>query len=462
MKRRQSSPSWRPGLSAIMVGIASLLIIGPPSNAAFAGGRPLEPLAITIAQECVWGDQVLATVLQERAESTDQALHRRLRRVGGRVARVSDRPDHLYRFLVLEGEEPQAFSAPCGIIWASEGLLRTVDDAELAFAMGHEIAHTILRHHVRQLQIASLLEPAGGVPRSLLELTHSTLQLESEMEADRFGALYAMRADYRFSAALDLLGRLEGFIGGAQARAARTESERRQQGLREFREELELTMARFDEAAAAIRDRRPEEAIANLRLFVAQFPNSVAGRVNLATAYLLRVQLQAGSPAGLAEELPMLPGPWPTLRDGLSRFDLERARENFQVALDIQPDPLAEIGLGIVDTRFGDFDGAREHLDRARAGAPGHVQVLLARGNVEYLDGSYTEARFYYLEALRLQPGWAPAIRNLAMAYDELGEHEKARAFRESLPASERLRDDDLLSPPAAEEGEPGATERDG
>jgi hypothetical protein len=81
---------------------------------------------------------------------------------------------------------------------------------------------------------------------------------------------------------------------------------------------------------------------------------------------------------------------------------------------------------------------------------------------VEYLDGKYTEARFYYLEALRLQPGWAPAIRNIAMAYDELGEHEKARAFRDGLPASERLRDDDLLAPPAVEEQEPGVTEQDG
>jgi tetratricopeptide (TPR) repeat protein len=439
-------------------GLAAAVLTG----GAFATGHTLEPLAITIAQECVWGDQVLAGVLQERLESADEALHRRLRRVGGRVARVSDRPDHLYRFLALEGEEPQAFSAPCGVIWASEGLLRTVDDDELAFAMGHEIAHTILRHHVRQLQIESLLEPAVGVPKSLLELTHATLQLEAEMEADRFGALYAMRAGYRFSAAPDVLGRLEAFVGGPRAREAREESERRQQGLREFRAELARTMTRFDDATAAIQDRRPEEAIANLRLFVAQFPNSVAGRVNLATAYLLKVQLQAGSPAGLAEELPMLPGPWPTLRDGLSRFDLERARENFQVALDIQPDPLAEIGLGVVDTRFGDFDGAREHLDRARAGAPGHVQVLLARGNVEYLDGKYTEARFYYLEALRLQPGWAPAIRNIAMAYDELGEHEKARAFRDGLPASERLRDDDLLAPPAVEEQEPGVTEQDG
>ena len=71
---------------------------------------------------------------------------------------------------------------------------------QLAFAIAHELAHINLRHHVARLRSQRLVETGGTEHEALLRAIKNQLDREAEMEADRFGALYAVRAGFRYTA----------------------------------------------------------------------------------------------------------------------------------------------------------------------------------------------------------------------------------------------------------------------
>jgi tetratricopeptide (TPR) repeat protein len=178
-----------------------------------------------------------------------------------------------------------------------------------------------------------------------------------------------------------------------------------------------------------------------LNLFVAQFPRSVSGRINLGAAHLARVRRIAGTPEGLSVVLlPVLSDPGIALRGSADGGDLEQAQGHFERALAIRPDEtLAEAGLGLVNTWRGRYEQARHHLSRARSGAKKNPDFVLCLGNVEFLAGDYAQAVRLYRESLRQRPGWPEARKNLALAHERLGELGAARQLWSGLT------DDDLL-----------------
>jgi Flp pilus assembly protein TadD len=163
------------------------------------------------------------------------------------------------------------------------------------------------------------------------------------------------------------------------------------------------------------------------RLFVAEFPNSLAGQVNLGAALLAQIRGEAGTPAGLAEVLPILPEPGIVVRGSLDRAMLEQARASFKRALQLSyTDVVARAGLSMVLLRFGEYDEARSTLRTALELEPGNCHLLLSWGNVEFAAGDYATAVAKYLDALALRPGWPQAIKNLAMAHEMLQNREQA------------------------------------
>ena len=174
-----------------------------------------------------------------------------------------------------------------------------------------------------------------------------------------------------------------------------------------------------------------------LNLFVAEYPNSVSGRLNLGAAHLARVRKNSGTPQGLSEVMPILPDPGIVVRSAVDVLDLYHARENFEGALRVRPgEVLAQAGLGLVHTRLGEYDQARSRLDQARSAAPTRPELSLCRGNVEYLAEDYPRAASFYREALSLHPDWPEATKNLAMTYEKQDEPAQAghRAFHRPLP----------------------------
>jgi predicted Zn-dependent protease len=400
----------------------------------FTVGAPLSPAALPLtpapAAETVLGQKEVDRFLATRQLSGDGALALRVERIGQSLARVSDRPDLVYTFLVVEGRELQAYSFGGGTVCITEELARLfATDEQLAFAIAHELAHVALRHAVNEGVFEQSLAVGGA--RSA-EAARSLYGQASELEADRYGALYMCRAKYPVTSAVEALGLLEG--AGAPASDARHPAYRERIGaLERMKTELERSLEAFAHGKEALLAGRADEAVVMLKLFAASFPQSVAGHVNLGSAFLARARSK-GTPAGLEEVVPFLPDAGFAVRGAGDETDVERAREHFRRALALRPaDPAATLGLALSLLRLADYPGAREELT-ALAGRSGRSpEVVLTLGNVEFLSGQVARAVELFEEALDLRPGWAAARRNLALACEANGDRAAARNLWEML-----------------------------
>ncbi len=357
--------------------------------------------------------------MQDHQESTDEQLAERIIDVGGKVGSFSDRPKHPFRFVVLQGKELQAYSFPGRTIAVTDGLMNLLaSDDELAFVLAHEVAHVALRHHISQLRMRNALYYGGGGGKAMLETVQGLFDRDSEIEADRFGILYAVRADFAYSSTYAAFERIGGSTHGRQQSSRHPAFSERIDLIKDFRKELDDALGAFKAGTIALKAGNPDVAIDNFHLFTAEFPRSVQGLINLGGAQLARVHRDAGSPDGLAVVLlPILNDPGIRLRGLVNLLTLNEAQVNFQRALDVRPDEaLAEAGLGLVDTRRRRFDAARYHLEQARQGEPFNPDFTLCLGNVEYMDGNYAVAASYYEKALEQKPGWPEAKKNLDMA----------------------------------------------
>jgi predicted Zn-dependent protease len=83
----------------------------------------------------------------------DEATVRRVNLIGHALARYSSRPDHPWRFGVLDSDTVNAFSAPDGYVFITRGLYETAtDDDQLAAILGHEISHITGRDALRIIE----------------------------------------------------------------------------------------------------------------------------------------------------------------------------------------------------------------------------------------------------------------------------------------------------------------------
>jgi Zn-dependent protease with chaperone function len=177
----------------------------------------------------------LALLLPGRlAQAADEAL---LKRVVARVAQAAApwcgrstalRSDGVrvctVRVSVIEDRQPQEEAAQfLGFVVVTRSLLKTLDEDELAFVVGHEFAHLALAHGYLRAQAR---QPAGTpLPASVLHLLEAVGsapheqapkgQRDQEREADALGLLFVMRAGYSAQAG-------ERFFGGSLGRNATT------------------------------------------------------------------------------------------------------------------------------------------------------------------------------------------------------------------------------------------------
>jgi Flp pilus assembly protein TadD len=112
----------------------------------------------------------------------------------------------------------------------------------------------------------------------------------------------------------------------------------------------------------------------------------------------------------------------------LTRGDLATAEASLAVALEYSPRFVeAWVNLGYVELLRGNFEQAGSDFARARAlnrdlPAPHHALGLLSEK-----AGRGVEAEVHYREALKVDPGFAPARANLARRLFGRGQYEDAR-----------------------------------
>lgn len=113
-----------------------------------------QAVILPIFDDVQMGTQAFAEIRAQEKVSTDAAANARVRQVGERIAKaVGDRmPDAQWEFVVFEGADTvNAFALPGGKVGVYTGLLKlAATDDELAFVMGHEIAHVTSRHSAQR------------------------------------------------------------------------------------------------------------------------------------------------------------------------------------------------------------------------------------------------------------------------------------------------------------------------
>lgn len=164
-------------------------------------------------QEVALGQQIANEVEKENKIDMDPQDNTRVQRIAQAIfaqARKA-RPDVLYQIKIIQGPEVNAFSLPGGWIYVYTGLLDTVgnDDDALACVIGHETAHVVLRHVVKQISDeedkGTLVEALGVFSGSYnaYSLADAAVQLQElhfsrqdEYQADQYGLMFAYDAGY--------------------------------------------------------------------------------------------------------------------------------------------------------------------------------------------------------------------------------------------------------------------------
>ncbi len=162
--------------------------------------------------------QAWAQQLQSERVSANPAYNQRVRRVGQRIVQAAGLGGQLWEFVVFDSPEVNAFVLPGGKVGVYRGLLElAASDAELAAVLGHEVAHTTLRHAAERASQQSLGQLAATVADARLSSTWAGVlglgiqygvlypySRTQEAEADRVGVDYMHAAGFDVREAIAL------------------------------------------------------------------------------------------------------------------------------------------------------------------------------------------------------------------------------------------------------------------
>ncbi len=194
--------------------LSGLLILSGCATNPVTGKNELQ--LVSEAQEIQIGQQSYLPSRQSQGGEyrLDPELTRYINEIGQKLARVSDRPDLPYEFVVLNNSVPNAWALPGGKIAINRGLLLELNsEAELAAVLGHEIVHAAARHGARSMergmllqlgviatrmasageQYADLMVGAAGIGAQLINTKYGR---NAELESDKYGMKYMVRAGY--------------------------------------------------------------------------------------------------------------------------------------------------------------------------------------------------------------------------------------------------------------------------
>ena len=181
-----------------------------------------EFIFIDTSSEVSLGRNIDLQVRSQYKISKDKRMVKRLHKIAGSIAAVSDRQDLKYEFNVLAGKEINAFAIPGGFIYVFAGLMDKTTDDELACVIAHEIGHVAARHIVKKLQAQMGYELlmgfafSSGKPQDMQRAVNFTFNVinlgysrEDEMEADRLSVKYAYASGRNPRAMISFLRKLE-------------------------------------------------------------------------------------------------------------------------------------------------------------------------------------------------------------------------------------------------------------
>tara|TARA_A100001015_G_C15038608_1_gene737971 strand:+ start:2460 stop:3518 length:1059 start_codon:yes stop_codon:yes gene_type:complete len=171
------------------------------------------------------GKSAHAQIQRQHGLYRDPELSRYINHVGQKVVKFCGRTNINYYFTVLDSPMINAFALPGGYVYVTRGVLAQMNsEAELAFVLGHEVAHIAAKHGAQRitqaegigaaLRLASILlkESAndwGAVVNKVVELSVMGYGRQNEFESDMLGADYSHQASYSIEAGSEFLRTLK-------------------------------------------------------------------------------------------------------------------------------------------------------------------------------------------------------------------------------------------------------------
>lgn len=214
---------------ALAIAIVATAIAAPPSLKA-QKGEPLQNAASVFCssadgaqsdQERDMGRAAALEVLRRSLPWEGKQLNDYIDGLGKRLVSASG-TRQLLRFQVLYSPQVNAQSISGGYIFLNTGAITAAhDEAELAYILGHEIAHfNVSRLQCRTKEsVAHRLSRAMGLSsgsglaslrvKSASRFTQARLRREEEEEADRLAVIYLAKAGYDPLAAARMFAHLE-------------------------------------------------------------------------------------------------------------------------------------------------------------------------------------------------------------------------------------------------------------
>jgi predicted Zn-dependent protease len=167
------------------------------------------------------GRDMAAAVLEGRSQDSDPTTQAMLDEIGAKLAAVVRNRLHRFQMSCLTGDRPTAFALPGGFVFVARPLIDLCgrDRDEVAFILGHEMAHVIRRHAIDRLlkqkilSAVTLVSPGKGalaawirqVGFQSLERAYSR---DEEFEADELGLRLMRAAGFDPDGAIRVLQRL--------------------------------------------------------------------------------------------------------------------------------------------------------------------------------------------------------------------------------------------------------------
>ena len=153
----------------------------------------------SVRAEEEYGRECARQFASEFPREASEARQRQVAEIGSRLAAVAKDAGRRFDFRVVAASTTNAFALPGGFVFVTESLIDLCqrDPDEVAFLVGHEMAHVIHAHSRDKLMVDTImsavrsrLSAAAGLLKDLLGAGSSQ---EQELEADR-GAVRLMTA----------------------------------------------------------------------------------------------------------------------------------------------------------------------------------------------------------------------------------------------------------------------------
>ncbi|MCR9143994.1 MAG: M48 family metallopeptidase [bacterium] len=168
-------------------------------------------------EETALGVQSYREILSESQVVQSGPAVEQIRRIGRRLAEVSEDPGFRWEFNLIQSNQANAFALPGGKVAIYSGILPVAQNENgLAVIMGHEIAHAIARHGAERMahqELTQMASVAADLGMSDMSMTQRRTVMgvlgagakygimlpfsrDHESEADYMGLIFVARACY--------------------------------------------------------------------------------------------------------------------------------------------------------------------------------------------------------------------------------------------------------------------------